>query len=671
MAVSIRRITLNGNGSGRIGYVGTIALLSVACAGVGGQHETEVAEVREKLSAEGIARVSVLLHDDGSKSALAAARASVARDLKSPQSAVVYNFSGPGMSVRIASEADLLALADNPAVLSFAVSPPLAPALNDTRVIVGANEAFAAGYNGAGRRVAMIDTGLEATHDDLETSLVDEACFCENFGLGCCPNGMTQQFGPGAAADADGHGTHVAGIMTSDGTIAPRGIAPQVGLVGLRVVPGTFDDLTAALDWIDTNHPEVDAVNMSLGIRGIGFGDDCDLAAGAPAYIVNAANSIHALRDDGVLSVIASGNDGFTNALEAPACISQAVAVGATDKNDAVRDFSNATPGVALLAPGAGFQPASPPGDCATDDTECILSAGLGNGTAWNEGTSMAAPHVTAAVSLLRQADSDLTPSEIVSCLQDSPTLVTDTKSGFTDPRLDIPAALESCGFPLCNAATYEAETMFHSTGGSTPGGWNIWTNGYISTNHNFTAGGGTLTVRARGQSANGVAPHMVVSIGGTTVGSAFVTATSFTPFTFAFTSSGGSREIRVAFDNDFFQPPADRNLFVDNVSVDCAEVPPPTGNPCDGLCANAQNISWSGSYQGQNLGTGAICRQTTQTVAGGNCGNFAAGRQLLVNGVPMTCNNQNWPSLPPTRNGGYCIQTTTGNYPWAFVTLW
>jgi hypothetical protein len=92
---------------------------------------------------------------------------------------------------------------------------------------------------------------------------------------------------------------------------------------------------------------------------------------------------------------------------------------------------------------------------------------------------------------------------------------------------------------------------------------------------------------------------------------------------------------------------------------------------PCAGICSNPVMFSWSGSYQSGALGTGAICRETTQAVAGGNCGNFTGGRTLSVNGTVMPCNNLNWSSLPPARNGGYCVTTTPGNQPWAFYTMW
>lgn len=98
---------------------------------------------------------------------------------------------------------------------------------------------------------------------------------------------------------------------------------------------------------------------------------------------------------------------------------------------------------------------------------------------------------------------------------------------------------------------------------------------------------------------------------------------------------------------------------------------PPEPGSPCASFCEDATVISWDETYQGGGLGSGAICLETTQEVAGGNCGNFAPGRELTVNGVEMPCNNQNWSSLPEKADGGYCIQTTEGDYPWAYVTLW
>ncbi len=92
--------------------------------------------------------------------------------------------------------------------------------------------------------------------------------------------------------------------------------------------------------------------------------------------------------------------------------------------------------------------------------------------------------------------------------------------------------------------------------------------------------------------------------------------------------------------------------------------------SPCAALCANPQAISFTWNYQSGNLGTGPICLEVTQTVDGGNCGNFSGGRTLSVNGVQMPCNNQNWSFVPAPIGGGYCVQATAGDFDYAYVTL-
>jgi len=96
------------------------------------------------------------------------------------------------------------------------------------------------------------------------------------------------------------------------------------------------------------------------------------------------------------------------------------------------------------------------------------------------------------------------------------------------------------------------------------------------------------------------------------------------------------------------------------------------SGNsPCTGLCTNPVNFSISGSFQSGNLGTTAVCYQTTAVIHGGNCGNFVSPRTLKVNGTTEPCTGGNWASIPATRNGGYCIQTTAGNQSYAYFTAW
>jgi hypothetical protein len=122
---------------------------------------------------------------------------------------------------------------------------------------------------------------------------------------------------------------------------------------------------------------------------------------------------------------------------------------------------------------------------------------------------------------------------------------------------------------PLCSPGEYQAETIFHSVGGPITGGWNIWANGFISTPHDFSAGSSTIRVTAKGRPAFGW-PHMVVKVNGTAIGNTYVDKTSWTDYTFPYTSSGGNEVISVAFDNDYYSPPWDRDLHVDKVSIDC-----------------------------------------------------------------------------------------------------
>lgn len=97
----------------------------------------------------------------------------------------------------------------------------------------------------------------------------------------------------------------------------------------------------------------------------------------------------------------------------------------------------------------------------------------------------------------------------------------------------------------------------------------------------------------------------------------------------------------------------------------------PTLSSPCAQFCSNPLTIGWSGSYQSGSLGTGTICRETTQAVTGGNCGGLASGRKLYINGMEMNCNYQTWSPVPPRANGGYCITTTAGNNSWASFSLW
>lgn len=129
-------------------------------------------------------------------------------------------------------------------------------------------------------------------------------------------------------------------------------------------------------------------------------------------------------------------------------------------------------------------------------------------------------------------------------------------------------------GIDYIGDRVYEAESMtpstggpFDSTGGSTPDGWNIWTNGYIAFNHTFTGGSQQMVVRASGKNGNGW-PRMRVTVGGTNVYEANVTTSTYANYPFTFNAPTGNREVRIYFLNDYYAPPVDRDLRVDKAKV-------------------------------------------------------------------------------------------------------
>ena len=91
-----------------------------------------------------------------------------------------------------------------------------------------------------------------------------------------------------------------------------------------------------------------------------------------------------------------------------------------------------------------------------------------------------------------------------------------------------------------CSPATYEAEAMTHSTGGAQDSGWNIWSNGNIATTASFGGGSTTLTVTAKGTSAGGVWPNMVVKVDGVQIGSATVNTASYAGYPFTVAPAAG-----------------------------------------------------------------------------------------------------------------------------------
>ncbi|MBP2330445.1 subtilisin family serine protease [Kibdelosporangium banguiense] len=241
---------------------------------------------------------------------------------------------------------------------------------------IGAPAAWAAGHDGTGVTVAVLDTGIDATHPDLKGKIVEAKNFTE-------------------APDTDdtvGHGTHVASTVAGSGAASGgkfRGVAPGASLLIGKVCPTRNCSDSAILAGMEWAAPRARVINLSLG------------APDSPGIdpVEEAVNSLTA--QTGALFVVAAGNEGADSNVGSPATADAALAVGAVDKQDNLAPFSNrgprvdgaikpdiTAPGVgivAALAAHSGYPPASTPGYTQLN------------------GTSMATPHVAGAAALLAQ----------------------------------------------------------------------------------------------------------------------------------------------------------------------------------------------------------------------------------------------------------------------------
>lgn len=291
---------------------------------------------------------------------------------------------------------------------------------------IGADEAHASAHDGDGFAVAVIDTGVDVDHPMFADRLIEEACFSLDDD---CPNGASQMLGDGAAvpcaiAGCD-HGTHVAGIAVGDAEIGPLvGVAPHAALIAINVFsdiegePGAYtSDILAAMQHVlalSAFH-DVAAINLSLGGQAYSSVQSCNQAS--PSQV----NAINQLRNAGIATVAASGNEALTNAISSPACLAHAIRVGSVNGLDDVSSFSNSAEFLTVLAPG-----------------ESIQSAAVGGGTRNGSGTSMATPHVAGAFAAIREAVPDASVGEIENALVLAGQPILDDRNGITTPRLRL-----------------------------------------------------------------------------------------------------------------------------------------------------------------------------------------------------------------------------------------
>jgi len=258
---------------------------------------------------------------------------------------------------------------------------------------IGADVVHSSGNTGSGRKIVVLDTGYNYNHAELSSSYLGGKDFV---------NDDNDPF------DDNGHGSHVAGLITADGVSTnARGVAPDAGIVVGKVLDaagsGFFSDVVAAIYWAVDGPDGVvnsgdefsaDAVSLSLGTSAPylykGF---CD------SVLPDLTAAINYARNNNVLVVVAAGNSGNAG-VSLPGCTSSATTIGAVDSKDKVASFSGRGKAVDVTAPGVA-----------------LVSAWLGGDYKTASGTSMATPVASGVVALIKAVHPDFTAQQVESAL--------------------------------------------------------------------------------------------------------------------------------------------------------------------------------------------------------------------------------------------------------------
>jgi subtilisin family serine protease len=291
--------------------------------------------------------------------------------------------------------------------------------------------------------VAVIDTGIDLDHPDLNVV----------GGKSCLPG--TKGGGAPSFDDQHGHGTHVAGtIGAKDDGEGVVGVAPGVRLWSVRVLnaagSGTTSQVICGIDFVDSMSPAnggpIRVANMSLGGFGFDFGS-CGLGFDATHAAICRAT------DDGVVFVVAAGNNNANFSTFTPAAYDQVLTVTAeADFNGAPGGGAAATCRVDVDETAADFSNFTTPGSVDAGHTiaapgVCITSTWMGGGLNTISGTSMASPHVagTAALCIASGACTG-TVAQIIQELR-ADAAAQPLGYGFTgDPAHGTPCGPKGCG---------------------------------------------------------------------------------------------------------------------------------------------------------------------------------------------------------------------------------
>lgn len=293
--------------------------------------------------------------------------------------------------------------------------------------------------------VAVLDSGVDASHPFLSGKLVSEACYSNGGGTdprtsSLCPGGVTVSTASGSGDACTGidqcqHGTQVAGAAIGNGA-SFDGVARDARLISIQVYTRIDDtDLcfpevsclrTFASDVID-GLERVYQLRNSFNIASVTLSAGSNLVQGTcdnqPEAMI-----MGMLKSAGIATVVASGNDGSPSSISTPACVSDAIAVGSSSKTADVRSsFSNSSVALDLYAPGESINTSVPGGGFAISDNT-------------SAGTSLAAAHVAGAWAVIRHRLPNASVAQVEGLLKSNGPSI--TVAGITRRRLSVSGVL-------------------------------------------------------------------------------------------------------------------------------------------------------------------------------------------------------------------------------------